>query len=152
MPDTSQGSPAPRVILDRENPWPGLATFDEESHNFFYGRSSELTQLVGLVQRTNVTLLYGRSGLGKSSLINAGLFFELRKEPREYFPVPVTLRFSTVQSQEISALDYLVQRVKEDISVALARKTHKKASKAAPFFCKFLVLNKLNFTKRTPLR
>ena len=34
----------------------------------------------------------------------------------------------------------------------LARKTHKKASKAAPFFCKFLVLNKLNFTKRTPLR
>src|SRR5271166_483310 len=35
---------------------------------------------------------------------------------------------------------------------ALARKTHKKASKAAPFFCKFLVLNKLNFTKRTPLR
>ena len=119
MPNTSAGSPTPPVILDRENPWPGLATFDEESHNFFYGRSSELTQLVGLVQRTNVTLLYGRSGLGKSSLINAGLFFELRKEPREYFPVPVTLRFSTVQSQEISALDYLVQRVKEDISVAL---------------------------------
>src|SRR5208283_2021295 len=35
---------------------------------------------------------------------------------------------------------------------SLTRKTHKKASKAAPFFCKFLVLNKLNFTKRTPLR
>src|SRR5208283_4573839 len=34
----------------------------------------------------------------------------------------------------------------------LTRITHKKASKAAPFFCKFLVLNKLNFTKRTPLR
>ena len=38
------------------------------------------------------------------------------------------------------------------VALALARKTHKKASKAAPFFCKFLVLNKLNFTKRTPLR
>src|SRR5271165_3466213 len=38
------------------------------------------------------------------------------------------------------------------LQVALARKTHKKASKAAPFFCKFLVLNKLNFTKWTPLR
>src|SRR5271166_2280464 len=34
----------------------------------------------------------------------------------------------------------------------LARKTHQKASKAASFFCKFLVFNKLNFTKRTPLR
>jgi len=38
------------------------------------------------------------------------------------------------------------------VLVALTRKTHKKASKAAPFFCKFLVLNKLNFTKRAPLR
>jgi WD40 repeat protein len=120
MPPPSPESSTPRVILNRENPWPGLATFDEESHSFFYGRSSALTQLVALVQRTAVTLLYGRSGLGKSSLINAGLFFELRKEPREYFPIPVTLRFSTVQSQEISALDYLVQRVKDDIAAALA--------------------------------
>jgi tetratricopeptide (TPR) repeat protein len=120
MPNTSPESPTPRVILDRENPWPGLATFDEESHSFFYGRSSELTQLVALVQRTTVTLLYGRSGLGKSSLINAGLFFELRKEPREYFPIPLTLRFSTVQPQETSALDYLVQRVKDDVGATLA--------------------------------
>jgi hypothetical protein len=29
----------------------------------------------------------------------------------------------------------------------LARKTHKKASKAASYFCKVLLLNKLNFTK-----
>ena len=34
----------------------------------------------------------------------------------------------------------------------LARKTHKKASKAASYFCKVLVVNKLNFAKRTPLR
>jgi len=37
-------------------------------------------------------------------------------------------------------------------SDGLARKNHKKASKAASYFCKFLVFNKLNFTKRTPLR
>jgi hypothetical protein len=34
----------------------------------------------------------------------------------------------------------------------LTLKTHKKASKAASYFCKVLLLNKLNFTKRTPLR
>ena len=39
-----------------------------------------------------------------------------------------------------------------EVKKPLTRKTHKKASKAAPFFCKLLVLNKLNFTKRTPLR
>jgi hypothetical protein len=34
----------------------------------------------------------------------------------------------------------------------LARKTHKKASKAASIFCKFFLFKELNFTKRTPLR
>jgi hypothetical protein len=42
--------------------------------------------------------------------------------------------------------------LERDKGKALARKTHKKASKAASLFCKFLVFNKLNFTKRTPLR
>jgi hypothetical protein len=36
--------------------------------------------------------------------------------------------------------------------LSLARKTHKKASKAASYFCKLLVLNNVKFTKRTPLR
>jgi hypothetical protein len=36
--------------------------------------------------------------------------------------------------------------------MTLTRKTHKKASKAASYFCKLLVLKKLSFTKRTPLR
>src|SRR5271170_8046983 len=34
----------------------------------------------------------------------------------------------------------------------LARKTHKKASKAAPIFCKLFLFKELNYTKRTPLR
>jgi hypothetical protein len=34
----------------------------------------------------------------------------------------------------------------------LARKTHKKASKAASIFCKLFLFKELNFTKRTPLR
>jgi len=38
------------------------------------------------------------------------------------------------------------------LSLLLARKNHKKASKAASYFCKLLVFNKLNFTKRRPLR
>jgi hypothetical protein len=34
----------------------------------------------------------------------------------------------------------------------LARKTHKKNSKAASIYCKLLLLNKLSLIKRTPLR
>jgi hypothetical protein len=35
---------------------------------------------------------------------------------------------------------------------SLARKTHKKNSKAASNFCKLLVFNNISLTKRTPLR
>jgi len=38
------------------------------------------------------------------------------------------------------------------LSGVLTRKTHKKNSKAASVYCKFLLLNKLNLTKRTPLQ
>src|SRR6516165_9091105 len=34
----------------------------------------------------------------------------------------------------------------------MTRKTHKKNSKAASVYCKFLLLNNLNLTKRTPLQ
>src|SRR4029077_2370576 len=36
----------------------------------------------------------------------------------------------------------------DQVRTALARKTHKKASKAASIFCKFFLFMELNFTKR----
>ena len=46
----------------------------------------------------------------------------------------------------------LVENTRAYASRLLARKTHKKASKAASVFCKLFVFKELNFTKRTPLR
>src|SRR5208283_3985758 len=62
-----------------------------------------------------------------------------------------TLQEKSLMGCEPKPLPYLLCQMNLLLQ-GLARKTHKKASKAAPFFCKFLVLNKLNFTKRTPLR
>jgi WD40 repeat protein len=66
--------------LDRENPWPGLDSFREADGAFFTGRVEETRQLLRLVGRERLTVLFGRSGLGKSSLLQAGLFPLLRKE------------------------------------------------------------------------
>jgi WD40 repeat protein len=75
--------------LDGENPWPGLESFQENAHTFFYGRDQEAQSLLNRVRDAPVTVLYGRSGLGKTSLLQAGLFPLLR----DHQLLPVYVRF-----------------------------------------------------------
>ena len=79
---------AERPPLDAQNPWPGLAAFTEGDHGFFRGREREADELARLVRRERLTVLFGRSGLGKSSLLGAGLFPRLRQD----LHLPVYLR------------------------------------------------------------
>ena len=79
---------AERARLDAQNPWPGLAAFAEGDHGFFRGREREADELARLVRRERLTVLFGRSGLGKSSLLGAGLFPHLRQD----LHLPVFLR------------------------------------------------------------
>ncbi len=78
-------------ILDAEHPWPGLFPYGEEAHAFFNGRELETADLMRLVRRNPCTLFYGQSGLGKSSLLRAGLFPALRAEG--FLPVYMRLDF-----------------------------------------------------------
>jgi WD40 repeat protein len=73
--DASGGSGWP----DGQSPFPGLRSFDVELHRVFFGRSSEVEQLAGLLRspaeraERAVLLVIGPSGCGKSSLVRAGL-------------------------------------------------------------------------------
>lgn len=78
-------------VLDAQHPWPGLFPYGEDSHAFFNGRERETTDLLRLVRRDTCTMFYGQSGLGKSSLLRAGLFPALREEA--YLPVYLRLNF-----------------------------------------------------------
>src|ERR1700733_14301553 len=66
--------------LGSDNPWPGLLPFTEGDHAYFFGREAETEDLQALVFRGRLTVLYGLSGLGKSSLLQAGLFPRLRTD------------------------------------------------------------------------
>ncbi|HZF13519.1 MAG TPA: WD40 repeat domain-containing protein [Thermoanaerobaculia bacterium] len=86
-------SPVPDAgMVDAENPWPGLASFREADRDFFHGRDAESGELTRLVLRERLTVLFGLSGLGKSSLLAAGVFPRLRQE--NVLPVPLRLDFS----------------------------------------------------------
>jgi hypothetical protein len=76
---------------DAQHPWIGLASFTEGDRSFFAGRGDEIDELLRLVRRDTLTLLYGVSGLGKTSLVQAGLFPALREE--NFLPVPIRLDY-----------------------------------------------------------
>jgi hypothetical protein len=78
--------------VDREHPWLGLASFTEETRSYFYGREEEVDELVRRVQRKLLTVLFGQSGLGKTSILRAGIVPRLR--PMGYCPVYVRLDYS----------------------------------------------------------
>ena len=69
---------ADTLKLDEQHPWPGLVAFTEDSSRYFFGRGGEEDYLFRRVRRDTTTLLFGQSGLGKTSLIQAGLLPALR--------------------------------------------------------------------------
>lgn len=79
----------PADQLSGQNPWPGLRAFTERDQNFFFGREEETAELFALLQRSPTLVLYGRSGLGKTSLLLAGLFPRLRQS--SFLPVRLRL-------------------------------------------------------------
>ena len=72
-----------------ESPWLGLRSFSEEAQSFFFGRSAELDDLYERILDKPLAVLFGQSGLGKSSLLQAALVPRLRGTGF----LPVLIRF-----------------------------------------------------------
>ena len=77
--------------VDDRNPWLGLASFTEDTRQYFYGREDEVAELSRRVQRKLLTVLFGQSGLGKTSILRAGLVPRLRAQG--YCPVYVRIDY-----------------------------------------------------------
>ena len=76
----SEHAPATGSLATPERPWLGLIRFTEIEKDYFYGRDAEIAELRDRVLRAPLTVLYGVSGYGKSSLLGAGLIPALRAE------------------------------------------------------------------------
>lgn len=59
--------------LNTTSPYRWLEHFDLKDKDYFFGRDQFLTELVNELEHTNLILLLGASGSGKSSVIRAGL-------------------------------------------------------------------------------
>jgi Novel STAND NTPase 1 len=67
------------AVREPRPPYVGLVPLTEEDAPFFFGRAREQTIVITNLRATRLTLLYGPSGVGKSSLLQAGVVPRLRE-------------------------------------------------------------------------
>ena len=123
--------------MKRYNPWPGLASYKdpgkngENAHYQFCGRLSETYDLLQLIENRSVVTLYGSTGIGKTSLLCAGVFPILRQRTSyhlngekgsSFFPIYVRLCSpSQLKKSEVSNMTYadiLIKCIEQEIKVS----------------------------------
>lgn len=96
--------------MNNINPWIGLNSYQEGQ--ILYGRSQEIQDLSMSVFYNRQTVVYGKSGIGKSSLLHAGIFPMARLRGC----LPISVRFD--HASEISYRQQLIQCITDAVLAA----------------------------------
>ena len=100
----------------KNNPWIGLSQYPDPEESVrpyqFCGRERESRDIFGLIDDNICVTIYGKSGIGKSSILKAGVFPLLREN--RYLPISVRLwmdaRDTTFQECIIKALETAIEK------------------------------------------
>lgn len=92
----------------KETLYKELQSFTESDKELFFGRNIEIEELLIKIHKYNIVGLFGESGTGKTSLVNAGLIPNFKKEG-----------FVTVS---VRCLDEPVKRIREELLNTLKEK------------------------------
>ena len=87
----------------QNNPWKGLDSYKETDH--IYGRDEEIEILFSRIEYNTQTIVYSRSGIGKSSIINAGIFPKARQADM----LPVSIRLQHTTNKDFPTAPYIDQ-------------------------------------------
>ncbi|MDB5192718.1 MAG: hypothetical protein JWQ96_2281 [Segetibacter sp.] len=77
---------------ETSSPFIGLNAYTEDQTNLFFGRGEEIKTLYKLIKANALTIVFGKSGTGKTSLLNAGVFPKLRED--YCLPIRIRLEFT----------------------------------------------------------
>ena len=75
----ASGSGQEATPADERSPFQGLGFYTEADAKWFFGRSAERKIILAHLRTARLTLLYAESGVGKSSLLRAGVAARLRE-------------------------------------------------------------------------
>lgn len=87
------------------NRYPGIRAFEENEQQLFFGRKQETRQLLSLVKAKSLVVLFAKSGIGKSSLLNAGLSPTLNEDLYE----PIKIRLQNVGESPVQLVKSALQ-------------------------------------------
>jgi WD40 repeat protein len=109
-------------VTTRATPYQGLVPYSEQDADFFFGRDTEIELIIANLAARRFTLLYGPSGVGKSSVLRAGVAHHLRQRARENArdggsPEFATVVFSSWRDDPIAGL---IERVNDEVQRALS--------------------------------
>ncbi len=107
----------------RESPYTGLMPFSERQAPFFFGRDGEREIVTANLLASRLTVLYGPSGVGKSSLLNAGVAHHLRRVAQQSLEERGTPEFAVIVfgSWRDDPLRELARAVREQLSDPIPR-------------------------------
>lgn len=97
----------------KKNPWLGLESYKEGE--VLYGRDDDIRDLTQSVLNDTDTLLYGKSGIGKSSILNAGILPAARRNG--FVPVMVRLSHKGDNSYLKQITDNIVSSVTPQLDI-----------------------------------
>lgn len=89
--------------MNRKNRYPGLSSFTVEQTPLFFGRQTESKELFHLIAVEKSVVLFSKSGIGKTSLLNAGVFPLMEQSDL----VPVPIRFG---NEQVSPETHFIQQ------------------------------------------
>src|SRR6266566_5033497 len=67
------------TVAHRDSPYFGLEYYDEKFGAWFFGREPEGSKIITNLRAARLTLLHAESGVGKSSLLRAGVAWRMRR-------------------------------------------------------------------------
>jgi len=88
---------------EKPNRYPGTRPFEEKDRSLFFGRNEDISRLSKQIRLEQLLVLFGKSGLGKSSLLNAGILPAM-KESGNVLPISIRLGFSTAENENAATV------------------------------------------------
>ena len=106
-------------------PYKGLMPYSEEDAPFFFGREAEREIITANLMASRLTVFYGASGVGKSSVLRAGVTHHLRQLARQNLAERGSPEFAVVvfSSWRDDPLAGLKDHVKNSVARALDGQT-----------------------------
>ncbi|MEN2284197.1 hypothetical protein AAGF08_18785, partial [Algoriphagus sp. SE2] len=97
--------------MEKQYRYPGTRPFQEDDRNLFFGRNHDIEKLTELIVLEKMTVLFSKSGYGKSSLLNAGVIPRLKEV--ENFQT-LNIRLNDPKRNPVELLNYHLKTTDEN--------------------------------------